>query len=424
MSFHIAVILPERYRGGTLRGAKNIARMINAGARQEGEDIRVTFAYVDDDTVYESADFSDLRDEGIGVRPFQLTSLKSEFLNPYFGNGIEPVRSPSSGEYIVFNDGMSNLEDADFWILVSDRVALPLPPHRRYAVVVYDYIQRYVPEIFGAGSENEAAWRTFDSFARAAVEAEFVICTTKQTRQDCISYAGADPSRVIVFPMEFDPILPEIPVRHGADLVVEKPYILWTTNSTQHKNHINMLEGLERFFKQNPSSDLTVRMSGVYTHLFSVVDGKGDKFFDHPYAKQVRRKLSELPMVGERLTILGNVPDDAYIRELCGASFVLHGALYDNGTYSVVEGAFHGIPSISSDYPAMRELAENFSLPLIFFDSRRPQSLADAIRHALTGRDTLTKSLPTVDKLRERSFGAIAPKYWVRLRQALNEFRR
>lgn len=425
MSLHIAVILPERYRGGTLRGAKNIARMLSHGARKSGDKVRVTFGHIDDDTIYEPSDFRDLRAAGIGVRPFRLDTMRAEYLNPYFKSGVIPSQPTSNGEYLVFNDGMSNFEEADFWVLVSDRVFHPLPAHRRYAVVVYDYIQRYVPGIFGLDAASEGAWRAFDQFAKTAAKADFVICTTHQTRQDCISYTGTAADRVHVFPMEFDPIaqnkLPDATAIDGEG--EEAPYLLWTTNSTEHKNHINLLEGLERFFRANPTSNLKVRMSGVYTHLFTE-SGKGDKHFDLPYPKKVRRKLQELPLLSKRLSIVGNVPDDQYLGQLRGAAFVLHGALYDNGTYSVVEGAWMGVPSISSDYPAMREVSRNFSLPLSFFDPRDPDSIAQTIASAVRDRDAMVRVMPSQQTLQQRSFEVVAPQYWEKFVAAVRRVER
>jgi len=395
--------------------------MLHHGARKSGDEVRVTFGHLDD-AVYESEDFADLRAMGIGVRSFKLDRLKADFLNDYFESGVIPSQPTSKTEYLVFNDGMSNFEDADFWVLVSDRVEHPLPAHRRYAVVVYDYIQRYVPAIFGLDVGSEYIWRVSDQYAKCAVNADFVICTTQQTRQDCISYAGASPDRVHVFPMEFDPIASELLFEHN-DLAIEAedeaPYLLWTTNSTEHKNHLVMLEGLERYFRANPDSDLTIRMSGAYTHLFHK-SGKDDIHFEMPHPKKVRAKLQDLPLVSKRLAILGNVPDQKYLDQLHGAAFVLHGALYDNGTFSVVEGAWLGVPSISSDYPAMREVARNFSLQLALFDPRDPDSMAEAISTAVRNRDAMVKALPSQALLQQRSFDVVAPQYWKQFSNALN----
>lgn len=415
---HIAVILPERYRGGTLRGAKNVARMLYAGSREHGTPVKVSFGYPHDSSLYSDADFADLREMGIGVRSFEIEQMEPKAVAEYYRGGFVPTRRTATRDYIVFNDGMSNFEDADFWLIISDRIRGAIPPHRPYGVVVYDYIQRYVPAIFGTGKDSPEAWKVFDNFAAAVREADFVFCTTEQTKTDCISYVGVSAGRVHVMPMEFDAIA-ESDFDGARSLDCEQPpYLLWTTNTTQHKNHLNVIAGLDDFFRNNADLKLEVRMSGVYTHLYTDA-GKGDKFYDLDYIREVRRKLADASFLKPRLRILGNVSDSEYIEQLRKAHFILHGALYDNGTFSVIEGAWYGVPSISSDYPAMQEMSARFSVPLTFFAPRSPDSLASALSFALANRDSLVEKLPGRDALLANTFEKVAPRYWEGFHAAL-----
>jgi len=85
------------------------------------------------------------------------------------------------------------------------------------------------------------------------------------------------------------------------------------------------------------------------------------------------------PTVRRRIRFLGAVPDDAYARVLRSARFLAHNVIADNGTFSAVEAALLGTPSVSSDYPQMREIDEAFGLGLRFFDPFDERATAEAL---------------------------------------------
>jgi glycosyltransferase involved in cell wall biosynthesis len=417
--YHIAVILPERYRGGTLRGAINAARMLALGAKDAGDALKISFGHLDLPDVYSRADFEDLIDLEITIRPFKNQIIAADKVEAIYETWIEIPASDHSSEYLVFNDGISNFEDADFWLIVSDRLPACIAPHRPYAIITYDYIQRYVPQIFGIDQSSEINWLRFEKYLEIARKADFVICTTHQTRRDCINYCGADADRVILFPMEFDPI--EITRNASIENVAKNPpYIMWTANSTEHKNHRNVILGLEIYFKNHPNSPLEIHLTGVYTDLFSEIE-KSDPNHKIPYITEIRKLISQTEQVKNRLKILGNVSDSRYINELSRAEWLLHGALYDNGTFSLVEAAWLGIPAISSKYPAILEQCELFGLRPQLFDPYEPASLAKAIAACVSQRDTAINQLPSRNRLQGRTYKEVAYQYWSTFKSTLNK---
>ena len=419
MHLDIAVILPAGYRGGTLRGALNATRMLALGAAACGDHVTLSFGHLDDPSLYLDSDFEELRELGVRIRPFRPQVVSAASLASLYGEWVEVPERRRAPEYLVFNDGVSNFEDADFWLIISDRLNVALPAHRRYAIVVYDYIQRYVPAIFGQTADRTAIWMQFEAYAEAARRADFVVCTTQQTRSDCIGYVGADPERVRLFPMEFDPLSDDA-APPDADA---RPYLLWTTNSTHHKNHLNVLEGMERLFRRRPDLPHELKMSGVLTHLFDE-SSKGEPHFDDPYIKRVRAKIEECEAVKRRLRILGNIPDGSYVDQLARADVLVHGALYDNGTFSVVEAAWFGVPSVSSDYPAMREIESRFGVPLEYFEATDTDTRAAALARMLEAPDVARARLPGRERLRRHSFEATAPGYWSAFRDAVLDAQR
>lgn len=416
----IAVILPERYGGGTFRGAMNTARMLALGAKAEGDPVEISFGHVDAPDLYSDSDFDVLRSLGVKIRPFRRETVEARKMAPVL-NRLDTSRPKiDSPLYLSFNDGISNFEDCDFWVIVSDRMPYPIPPHRPYAIVVYDYIQRYIPEIFGVDKKSEENWRLFETYARITRHAQFVIANTNVARRDCINYTGSSADRVIRFPMEFDPLESrEAPLVGDAPT---KPYLLWTTNSTQHKNHLNMIAGLEKYFSTHPESPLEIHVTGVHTDLFSSV-GVKDVNYSNAYPVRVRKAIADSPKLRQRLKVMGILSDHEYLQKLRRAHGMLHGALYDNGTYAILEGAWWGIPSISSEYPAIQESCANYELKPVLFNPHKPEELAKAVEQFVERYQELIELLPSRETLRRHTFSTVAPQYWRTFVNALESTR-
>ena len=64
----IAVMLPDIYRGGSLRAAKNVAKGLAFQARELGDDIQVIFSYVSGGKYNVHVDFDDLKEFEIALR--------------------------------------------------------------------------------------------------------------------------------------------------------------------------------------------------------------------------------------------------------------------------------------------------------------------------------------------------------------------
>ena len=67
-------------------------------------------------------------------------------------------------------------------------------------------------------------------------------------------------------------------------------------------------------------------------------------------------------------------------RELGEARFLWHPTQIDNGSFSVVDAAHLRIPALSSDYPAMHEIDDQFGLGLAWSPSDDPRRMASALK--------------------------------------------
>jgi glycosyltransferase involved in cell wall biosynthesis len=302
--------------------------------------------------------------------------------------GVEVDRWISTG-YQVPSDGGRDFRDCRFWLFVSDRLELPLVPLERYGVVVTDHLQRYVPEIFGANMyamADAAPW----NFLRNVRNADVVVATSADTAADVLSYAGAR-GRLVRMSTTLDvdhfiKLADAAAAASSEDAAWpgSEPFLAWVTNTAVHKNHLRMLRALERYAGELGGS-LNVLVTGIGTDLFDpelpAERRVGREFlWDLPYVRAVRDTVAAVdPALRRRLRFLGSVPDVGYVRLLKSATFVAHNVLADNGTYSVVEAALLGRPSISSDYPQMREIDSAFGLGLRFFDPFDEQSTAAAL---------------------------------------------
>ncbi|MBS0583232.1 MAG: glycosyltransferase [Proteobacteria bacterium] len=392
----VAIIVPVGYRGGSLRGAKLLAQAIHAGSRQFGEDADVVLLHLDDRGLYPEEEFDDLPEE-IVRRPFNWRTL----------DGVEATRAmrfaghegwePASLHYIVPDDGIADLMDCDAWIVVSDRLSMPLLPLRPYMLIVYDYLQRYVP-IMQPGADH-----TFLAVARRAAG---VMVTTEFTWRDALQYAGVPEERLFRLPM----LAPTWSGSTSASADSARDYFLWTTNAAPHKNHERAIEAL-RIYYEELDGQLRCVVTGVNTaNLMKEPPAHLQKSADLFRASKALKK---------RVRWLGELGEGSYRKTLAGAAFLWHAGSLDNGSFSVVEAAAAGVPSLSSDYPAMREMDAQFSLHLAWMDATRPRSMANALKTMESAWQERKNLLPSAKVLAKQAVGELAGEYWKVVRECL-----
>ncbi len=392
----IAVILPVQYRGGTLRAAKLLAVALWEGSRREGEDVDVIFGHIDDSASYSKSDFEDLPPT-ISRRPFTWSTLEGSVARRAMTYAGFEAWQPASENYILPDDGMRQFLDCDLWLVVSDRLSVPLLPIRPYVLLVHDYLQRYLSH---SSSLPEY------SFLAAARLAERVLVTTKFTEGDALQYAGLDPKKVFRVPMlvpQFEPV---------ADLQTsrEGPYFIWPTNAGAHKNHVNSFKAL-RIYWEELGGNLDCHITGVNT-----ADLLDDQ---RPFLKLLGNSAEGIAALRTRIQLCGELSDVSYQRELAGARFLWHPAQIDNGTFSVVDAAHVGVPSLSSDYPAMHEINNQFELGLAWSPSDDPGRMARALRLMEEHFERQRLVLPSKESLDKQSVDAFAGRYWAVVRECL-----
>jgi len=393
----IAVILPVGYLGGSLRGAKLLAEAIFIGSKQSGQEVEVVLGHVDNPDLYSEDEFTDLSPE-IKHRAFRWVILSGrEAFRAMIYSGLKAFSDKEL--YQIFDDGVQNFTDCDLWVIVSDRLEYPLLPIRPYVLMVYDYLQRYVNFL-----EPESNLR----FLGNAHRAKSIFVTTEFTKQDAIQFAGLPANKVIKVPM-LVPVF--IPSNLGQDSQDKQPYFLWTTNLATHKNHLHAIKALQIYY-EDLGGKLLCYISGV---------GTSDLFkADFSHLNQVQNIFATSKSLKSKIKLLGNLSSKQYREKLAGSKFVWHPAQIDNGTFSVIEAAFFGVASLSSDYPAMREIDAQFQLNLLWMNYSNPEDMALKLLIMERSANERRLLLPSVEFLQTQSSVAnFALDYWYAIEKVL-----
>lgn len=395
----LAVVLPVGYRGGSLRGAIELTKALHLGSRKAGDDADIVFMHLDDPSLYREEDFSDLP-ETIVRRPFRWKVLsQSEAQRAmYYAGFTEWI--PTANNYQIPDDGLQQLSDCDACLIVSDRLNFPILPIKPVVVMVYDYIQRYEPKIMVRDGDK--------GFLAAVRAADRVLVTTDFTRQDVLQYAGLEASRVRKVPM----LIPNFssPCNSAGNNKSKNPYFLWQTNAGAHKNHENAASALRMYYEE---------MDGLWDCKVTGVNTEKILHSKLPHLQSLSKVFERSAILRKRVKWLGELPNGQYKKVLAGAEFLWHAAQVDNGTFSVAEAAWVGVPALSSDYPAMREMNAQFGLNILWMDPTSPTEMAKMLKKMEYEAALCRTMLPCEEKMRMHNTEHHANAYWRELREIL-----
>ncbi len=410
----IAVIIPIAYGGGSLRGTKLLLQAIARGSQNAGESIELVLGCLE--KAYDEVEFQDL-DIPISIRTYEWCKLtRDQATQSLIYAGFEvPSYIP---EYQVPDDGMEHFMDCDLWIFISDRLERPLLPVRPYVLMLYDYIQRH--ETLLKNDEN-------DRILAVSHAAQRILVTTQFTQSQAINFARVPKDKVNCLPMLIPEFKSQIHKNSTSQFSsqsssqsslsqsslsqsslsqsssTESGYFLWTTNCAIHKNHLNALKALKIYYE---------KLEGTLLCYVTGIDTQKLIYSEIPHLKPLVPIWESSQLLRERTQLLGDLSDSIFQRTMENSQFLWHPARIDNGTFSVVEAAQLGIPSLSSDYPPMREIDSRFQLNLTWMDPHNPLQMAQQLKFMESHRDVLRSKLPDVSLFQEYSVDNMANQYW------------
>jgi len=234
-------------------------------------------------------------------------------------------------------------EDVD--LVHLPHYVIPLFLGRPVVVTVHDVIQLYYPP----PHRQYAAVRYLRFFiGRALRRARRVITVSRSSRGDLVRLFGADPEAIAVIPNGVDPVLGERPSREELQALRERydlkpPLILTVGNDKPHKNADVVLRAFHHAVRHGKLPGQLVMVGGLLPGA--------------PLSSRAERMG-----LGERVRVLGRVP----WRELVGlyhlSSAMVHVALYEGFGLPILEAMCAGLPVVTSNLGAMRELGEGVAL--------------------------------------------------------------
>jgi glycosyltransferase involved in cell wall biosynthesis len=268
---------------------------------------------------------------------------------------------------------------ADAWLALCDRFHNALLPARPYGVMVFDMIQRYVPEAF---SSTFFVWRE-RGMIPTIQRANIVITTSAVTRADIISEYGLEAERLRLVPVACEPqrrlarLMPEhVPLP-------DRPFILHAANTSEHKGAGVMLRACGRLKERLGEAAPLLVMCGGFTEFFAP-SREGTLARDEPHWHNMRNLVRDLELEeGRDVVFLGYVNDRQLLDLYQRCALVVNAARYDNGSFCMIEGQYFGKPILSSRYPAAELLCQRFGIAAKFFPINDAAALADLVAESV-----------------------------------------
>ena len=171
-----------------------------------------------------------------------------------------------------------------------------------------------------------------------------VITVSRSSRRDLVNLFSADPQRMTVVANGVDPVLAQRPEKEvleklKADHGLRSPLILVVANDKPHKNLDLVLRAYHLAVREH-------RIPGQLVFL-----GGAD-------VQSRLRARSERLGLGDRVRLLGRVPRGDLHALYHVAAVLLHVSLYEGFGLPILEAMCAGLPVVTSNLGAMREIGE------------------------------------------------------------------
>jgi glycosyltransferase involved in cell wall biosynthesis len=266
---------------------------------------------------------------------------------------------------------------ADAWLALCDRFHNALLPARPYGVVVYDMIQRHVPQVF---SSTFFVWRDRGMMPTLR-GARVVMTTSRATRADVMAEYGLEASRLHLIPVACEPHrrFGGLSPKHVP--LPARPFILYAANTSEHKGAGVMLRAFGRLKERLGDEAPMLVVCGGFTDRFSPSYQPPP---DEVHWRNMRTLVRDLELEeGRDVVFLGFVNDAQLLDLYQRCAVVVNAARHDNGSYCLIEGHYFGRPVISSRYPGAEDLCERFQVPAKFFPVEDAAVLAELLAQAV-----------------------------------------
>jgi alpha-1,3-rhamnosyl/mannosyltransferase len=246
--------------------------------------------------------------------------------------------------------------------------------------------------------------RDLERFVPKAIKrSSFVVTVSEFSKQRLISSYNLPAADVLVTPIP--PVPPSHLSREHCEAILKdngitKPYILFVGTIEPRKNIIGLVEGYLK---------LPQALRDKYQ---LVLAGRIERFAQAEEAR-LRKALDQ----GNNVTHLGYISDEVKDALYQSATTFAHASEYEGFGMPILEAMSHGIPCVLSDITVFHEVAGDSAL---YFDYRKPQELAGALRTILES-GARRRELSKLAKQRADSFkwDTVATKLYEAIKRSL-----
>jgi glycosyltransferase involved in cell wall biosynthesis len=227
----------------------------------------------------------------------------------------------------------------------STHYVLPAVVPCKAVVTIHDIIHLLYPEFLPSPLAFFYAQRMI---RRSLARGDRIIADSQNTKTDLMEYFEVDGRKIrVVYPgvaRSYRNRVGPQDLQHTLDeLGIQSPYVLFVGNPKPHKNLDNVIKAFARALEIHPFD----------ADLVCVGDRSGIEF-------KIRQRATQMGL-SERLRLLGHV-DDAVLPALYqGATLFLFPTLYEGFGLPVVEAMASGVPVITSNTSALKEIAEGYA---------------------------------------------------------------
>ena len=227
----------------------------------------------------------------------------------------------------------------------STHYVLPAVVPCRAVVTIHDIIHLLYPEFLPSTLAYFYAQRMI---RRSLSRGDRIIAVSQNTKTDLMDYFKVDGRKIRV-------VYSGVTDRYRAKLSqatisarlnefgIDQPYLLFVGNPKPHKNLDNVVKAYAR----------SLEILDFDADLVCVGDREGMEF-------KVRQRAEQLGL-GDRIRLVGHVPEEALPALYQGATLFVFPTLYEGFGLPVVEAMASGVPVITSKTSALREIAEGYS---------------------------------------------------------------
>ncbi|HEV2948181.1 MAG TPA: glycosyltransferase [Gemmataceae bacterium] len=368
----IFLFLQICYLGGVWEATKDLVHQL-VKVNQERGRLRLTLGIHQDQTDTESLE--SLGDD-LSIVRIRMNPITRDSIVAMLGHRPKWLNEPVPG-FCFFSGGAEAAIRADAWFGLLDRFPLPLMPLRPYGVLIYDMLQKYVPQNFGPPDCGFFRWCR-EGMKPTARAARFVTVMTPQVQRDVLEEYQLEEHRVRLLPYGFDAHRRFGAVHPEAVPVPRVPFILFVANAAIHKGAGTLLKAFGKLRQSGLQNLPPLVLCGTDTDRFSR-NFKGDA--DHPNGPIIRKLVLELGLEeGIDVVFLGFVTEAQlrHLYETCSA--VVLASKHDMGTLCLVEATYFGKPIICSRYPSNEFICNRYSIEARFFAIDDSEALAELLR--------------------------------------------